>query len=427
MRDPDQASVPEPDSSAHKPLTIVIGADTFSPDVNGAARFAERLASGLAARGHDVHVVAPAASRKHGTWTETYEGQDITAHRLRSYRWYPHDWLRWAVPWRIKQNSARILDEVKPDVVHFQSHIVTGRGLSVEAEKRGIRIIGTNHFMPENMLEFTGIPKPMQEWAIGLAWRAARRSFVRAEAVTSPTKKAAEFLEKYTGLTGVHAISCGIDADNYTPDFEPRTANRIVFVGRVTGEKQIDVLLRAMTLLPADLDAQLEIVGGGDQKKNLEHLAETLGIADRVTFTGYVTDDELRQAYTRATVLAMPSIAELQSIVTMEAMASGLPIVAANAMALPHLVHDGENGYLFTPGDAADLADRLERVLRAPAEQLNAMKSASLKIVAAHDIKRTLSTFESLYRGEPVADPVMDAGSPVPTAEKRPGGGSSAG
>ena len=54
---------------------------------------------------------------------------------------------------------------------------------------------------------------------------------------------------------------------------------------------------------------------------------------------------------TRGTVFAMPSIAELQSIATMEAMASGLPVVAANAMALPHLVHDGENGYLFEPGD----------------------------------------------------------------------------
>lgn len=65
--------------------------------------------------------------------------------------------------------------------------------------------------------------------------------------------------------------------------------------------------------------------------------------------TGYVDESYLRNALTRATVFAMPSIAELQSISTMEAMASGLPIVAADAMALPHLVHDGENGYLFEP------------------------------------------------------------------------------
>lgn len=391
-----------------RPLRVVIGADTFSPDVNGAAKFAERLASGLAERGHDVHVVAPAASRAHGTWVEEYDEQKITVHRLFSLRWYPHDWLRFAMPWTINRNSARILDEVRPDVVHFQSHIIVGRGLSIEAKKRGIRIVGTNHFMPENMLKFTGIPKPLQEWSIGLAWKAAKRTFGRASAVTTPTQKAAEFLEKYTGLTGVLAISCGIDAHNYRPSFEPRAGNRILFVGRVTGEKQIDVLIKAVDLLPDDLQTMLEIVGGGDQKRNLEHLVETMGLADRVTFTGYVTDDELRSAYTRATVLGMPSIAELQSIVTMEAMASGLPIVAANAMALPHLVHEGENGFLFTPGDEQEMADKLERILRMPQVELDAFKRESLRLIKAHDIQRTLTTFEKLYRGEPVSGTLTD-------------------
>ena len=89
-----------------------------------------------------------------------------------------------------------------------------------------------------------------------------------------------------------------------------------------------------------------------------------------------MTDEELRQAYTRATVFAMPSIAELQSIATMEAMASGLPVVAANAMALPHLVHDGENGYLFEPGDAQDLADKLSASSTMPQEELDVLKNA---------------------------------------------------
>ena len=410
MSDTPGATTPGGTDSAEteQPLRILIGADTFAPDVNGAARFAERLAAGLVERGHDVHIVAPAASRKHGTWKEVHEGQEVTAHRLNSWRWYPHDWLRFALPWRIKPNSARILEEVRPDVVHFQSHIVVGRGLSIEAAKRGIRIIGTNHFMPENMLEFTLLPKAWQEWAVGLAWKAAGRTFGRAEAVTTPTRKAAQFLEKHTGLTEVHAISCGIDAHKYSPSWEPRTENRILFVGRITGEKQIDVLLRALTLLPAELDAKVEIVGGGDQKRNLEHLAAELGIAERVTFTGYVTDEELRDAYHRASVLAMPSIAELQSIVTMEAMASALPIVAANAMALPHLVHDGENGYLFAPSDPEDLAAKLRTVLEATPERYRAMKEASIRLIAAHDIQRTISTFESLYRGKPVTDPVMD-------------------
>ncbi|MGV8884943.1 MAG: glycosyltransferase [Microbacteriaceae bacterium] len=385
-------------------MRILIGADTFVPEINGAAIFAARLAAGLVQRGHDVHIVAPAASRKHGTWTEVIEGQSMTVHRLYSWRWYPHPWLRFAIPWRIEQNSARILDEVKPDVVHFQSHIITGRGLSNQAQKRGIRIIGTNHFMPENMLDHTLFPQAIRPWAIDKAWKAAARSFGRAEAVTTPTRKAAEFLEKATHLSGVIAISCGIDMSNYTPNFAPRTDNLIVFVGRITGEKQLDKLVRAFALLDPSLKAKLELVGGGDQERDLRQLANSLGVADRVKITGYVEVDYLRAALTRATVFAMPSIAELQSIATMEAMASGLPVVAANAMALPHLVHDGDNGYLFEPGNVTDLAERLTEVLTLPEDDLQKLKRSSMKIVEAHDIQRTLDTFEQLYRGEHVGE-----------------------
>jgi len=410
LSDPvNSAASAEPTPAAQKPLKIVIGADTFFPEINGASIFAARLAAGLVERGHDVHVVAPAANRKHGTWTEVLEGQPMTVHRLRSWRWYPHPWLRFALPWRIEQNSARILDEVKPDVVHFQSHIITGRGLSHQAQLRGIRIIGTNHFMPENLLEHTLLPHFMRPWASGLAWQAAARSFVRAEAVTSPTRKAAEFLEKNTNLDHVIAISCGINARDYTPNFEPRTENLILFVGRITGEKQLDKLMRAFAKLDPSLNAKLELVGGGDQENHLKQLATQLGVRDRVTITGYVEVEYLRNALTRATVFAMPSIAELQSIATMEAMASGLPIVAANAMALPHLVHDGDNGFLFEPGNVDDLADRLTEVLLMPEDELQALKRESLSIVEAHDIQRTLDTFERLYRGETgVADSVVE-------------------
>jgi len=417
---PHPSASPDAAPTPGKPLRILIGADTFAPDVNGAARFAERLAAGMIERGHKVFIMAPASSRKHSTSMEEHGGARMRVYRIGSYRWPMHDWLRFMLPWTIKRNSARVIDAVKPDVVHFQSHIIVGRGLSLEAVKRGIRVIGTNHFMPENLLDFAPIPPFLHTWSIGLAWKAAARSFGRAEAVTTPTRKAAEFLEKNTGLHHVHAISCGIDARNYTPSFGPRSENRVVFVGRVTGEKQIDVLVRAVALLPKELDTKLEIVGDGDQKKNLEALAEQLGIRDRVTFTGYVTDEQLRDAYTRATLLGMPSIAELQSIVTMEAMASALPVVAANAMALPHLVHDGENGFLFEPGDAQQMADRIEQILRMPEPELTRMKRESLRFIAAHDIQRTLSTFESLYRGEPVSDPLTEPLPEVPDTAETP-------
>lgn len=388
-------------------MKILIGADTFLPDINGAAIFAARLAAGLVRRGHDVHVVAPAADRKHGTWQEVIDGETITAHRLYSWRWYPHPWLRFALPWRIEQNTARVLDAVKPDVVHFQSHIITGRGLSKGAAERGIRLIGTNHFMPENLLEHSQLPRFVHKYAIRQAWAAAHRAFVRAEAVTSPTRKAADFLEQSVNIHPVLAISCGIKADDYTPSFEPRTDNLIVFVGRITGEKQLDKLTRAFARLDPALKAKLVLVGHGEEEGRLRALANQLGVGGRVTITGYVSDAELRRILTQATVFAMPSIAELQSIATMEAMASGLPIVAANAMALPHLVHHKKNGFLFEPGDIDELARRLTDILTMEQSRLDEFKRESLRIVEAHDIDRTLDIFEALYRGERVADDMI--------------------
>ncbi|HEV7957304.1 MAG: glucosyl transferase [Microbacteriaceae bacterium] len=396
------------ESERPRPLRILIGADTFPPDVNGAANFASRLAAGLVARGHEVHVVAPAPTARHGTFLEEHDGQRFTAHRLFSLRWYPHDWLRFALPWRTQRNAARILDAVRPDVVHLQSHLLIGRGLARQAAKRGIRIIATNHFMPENIIEHTLLPRVLRAPAIRLAWEDAAKTFALAESVTTPTRKAASFLEAAIDLPGVHAISCGIDAANYSPNFSPRTENRILFVGRVTGEKSIDVLLKAVSILDRKLHVRLEIVGGGDLLAHLQQLAVQLGVSSRVTFTGYVSEEELHAAYRRATVFAMPSTAELQSIATLEAMASALPVVAADAMALPHLVHDGENGYLFEPGNVVDLADKLTAVLTASPEHLDRLKRASLAFTAPHDIERTLTTFESLYRGEKVTDPVTE-------------------
>jgi glycosyltransferase involved in cell wall biosynthesis len=397
----------ETSKAASKPLRILIGADTFPPEINGSAIFSARLAAGLVKRGHEVHILAPSSTGRPGTGFEEIEGEQMMVHRLRSLRWYPHPWLRFAIPWRIEQNSARVLDLVKPDVVHFQSHIIVGRGVSKGAVERGIRLIGTNHFMPENLLDHAKLPRFVHNYAVRQAWAAAHRSFVRAEAVTSPTRKAADFLEQAINIHPVLAISCGINMADYTPNFEPRTENRILFVGRITGEKQLDVLIRAFAKLDPSLNATLELVGGGEEEGHLRALAAQLGVKDRVNITGYATTEYLRSALTRATVFAMPSIAELQSIATMEAMASGLPIVAANAMALPHLVHHGENGYLFEPGNVSKLAARLTKVLTMPQDQLDALKRESMHIVEAHDINRTLDTFEALYRGEKVHDMIV--------------------
>jgi glycosyltransferase involved in cell wall biosynthesis/ElaB/YqjD/DUF883 family membrane-anchored ribosome-binding protein len=227
--------------------------------------------------------------------------------------------------------------------------------------------------------------------------------------ITTPTRRAADLLEAAAGLSGVLAISCGIDASafaNTTP-----TSNkvpRILFLGRLDYEKHIHNLLKAVAMLPKSLNVQVEIVGDGGERKNLESLAHELGISKNVQFLGHITEQELPKAYERATLFAMPSIAELQSIATMEAMASGRPVVAADAMALPHLVHDGDNGYLFQPDDVVEFSQKLKAVLTASQDELDRLSENSLHLIQAHDIERTLTIFESLYRGDNDGDRTSD-------------------
>ena len=382
-----------PTSRNSTPLRLVIGADTFPPDVNGAARFAHRLAVGLASRGHEVHVVAPSPTGP--AHRETRDG--ITVHRLRAYRTWVHPTFRACLPWQTASAAARLIEVISPDVVHVQSHFPVCRGLIRAATRAGVPVVATNHFMPENLFAYAKIPVRLQQRAARWAWRDLVRVFRSVDTVTAPTPRAVKLLHDH-GLTHrAIPISCGIDLERYAvaPPVTPRATRTVLFVGRLDQEKRVDELLRALALLPSWVRA--EIVGDGACRQEWQSLAEWLGVADRVTFHGYVDDDALLDAYARCDVFCMPGIAELQSLVTMEAMAAGKPVVAADAMALPHLVHPGENGYLFPPGDVAALASALIDVLSSP-ETAARMGAASRRIVAAHDVANTLDAFEEVYR-----------------------------
>jgi glycosyltransferase involved in cell wall biosynthesis len=150
-------------------------------------------------------------------------------------------------------------------------------------------------------------------------------------------------------------------------------------------------------------------------------LADRLGIADRVDFRGHVSDDELVAAYRRATVFCMPGVAELQSIATMEAMAAGRPVVAADAVALPHLVRPGRNGWLYPPGDSYALANRLADVFEPGRAAI--MGEASRELIASHDLRYSIDVFETLYRVAtgPESPPALSLPRvPVPAVAVRP-------
>ncbi|WP_257155975.1 glycosyltransferase [Streptomyces sp. Ru87] len=374
---------------------MVIGADTYPPDVNGAANFAHRLADGLARRGHDVHVIAPHP----GAGPERVTAGGVTVHRLRSHRTPFHPTFRVCLPPQIRGSAARLLDRIAPDAVHVQSHFAVGRTLVGAARRRGVPVVATNHFMPENLIGYAPLPDRFAAAACKPAWRDLVRVFRHAQVVTAPTPRAARLLPEHgLGRTPL-AVSCGLDLARFAQPAAERTDERlrVLFVGRLDAEKNVQDILRALPRLPAGLPVTAEIVGDGSRRGELEDLARALGVADRVTFHGLVADQEVLDAYARCDVFCMPGTAELQSLVTMEAMAAGKPVVAADAMALPHLVHPGRNGLLYPPGDIPALAAALASVL-GDAGMRTRMGQAARGIVARHDIGHTLDTFETLYR-----------------------------
>lgn len=395
-----------PDTS--KPLTILIAADTYPPHVNGAAQFGYRLAKGMTARGHNVHVLA-CRQDKGKSYTEFRD--EATVHRLRSHGVFTHEYFRICFPWEIKKEISLLFDKVQPDVVHIQSHYMIGEHVLYEAVKRGIRIVATNHFMPENLNPFLPFPQWFKDIVGRISWKDMGKVMGQADVVTTPTPLAAKAMHQHAFLRKVLPLSNGIDSAAYElqpgESIEPNSYPTVLFAGRLAEEKHVDVLIDAVAKTPRDLNVHLEIVGGGEVRPALEAQVARLGLGDRVKFLGLASDEDLREAYIRADIFCMPGTAELQSLVTLEAMSASTPVLLANAMALPHLVRDGENGYLFTPNDSGELAAKITKLLQLPEDQLKAMGKLSREMVEPHSINGTLQTFEDLYRGASYEDMVV--------------------
>jgi 1,2-diacylglycerol 3-alpha-glucosyltransferase len=383
-------------------MRILIVGTTYSPALNGQAIFTANLAEGLAKRGHDVLMVFP-SDKGHAYRTQR---RDV---RLEAVRSYSLGLLHADAYYSLFSSRAvrRIFDSFQPQIVHIQDHYPLSGEVLQEARRRGIKVVGTNHFMPENLAPYVpGLSKikPLYHW---IMWHWMLGLYNKVDATTAQSRTAAALIRKQ-GLRGfLFHISCGIDLTYFHP--EPATDRRacrmrydldpqrtvFLFVGRIDREKRLDVVLRAMHLLRRD-DVQLAIAGHGAALAELQALAEGLKLGDRVQFTGYIPNDDLLAILNSADIFVMPSEAELLSLATLEAMACGRPVLLANAVALPELAADGENGYLFKPGDPADMARCMELLAGHP-ERWPAMGAASLERVRFHSLENTISLFEFLY------------------------------
>ncbi|GAB3187855.1 glycosyltransferase [Nesterenkonia suensis] len=387
-------------------LRILIAADTYPPDINGAAVFCHRLARHMTSLGHEVHV---AAARNDSGPDTVQEADEATIHRFRSFRAPTHEYYRLCLPWLVEPAMDRLVEQIRPDVVHVQCHYMIGKAAIEAAERRRIRTIATNHFMPENLDPFLPFPGWFCRIVAENSWRDMGRLMGKASVVTTPTPLAAQTMRERGGFDHVLPLSNGIDVDHYQPRrgeeiLRPQRPT-VLFVGRLAVEKNVDLLIDAVARTDPALDIGLEIIGDGEQRDVLADRIGQHGLQERVRMRGHVDDEQLRRAYLEADVFCQPGTAELQSLVSLEAMSAGRPVVLADALALPHLVEPGVNGHLFTPGDADDLAATLEDVFTRSESERAAMGRRSREIASRHSIAKTMDAFEQLYRGADWVDP----------------------
>lgn len=382
-------------------MKILIASDLHYPTINGVATFARNLARGLADHGHEVLVIAPSQS---GKKCKEVDGNHVIIRTASiPFPFYQN--------YKISLNPSRevkkIIDDFDPDVIHIQMLMWIGQAAMKYGNKYGIPIVSTNHAMPENLMDNLRLLAPVSRPINYILKAYGARFHSKADFITMPTQSAIEMFNVGKMFAKMEAVSNGIDLSRFTvgqanPDIYERfnipTDQPIVsYVGRLDAEKHLPVLMRAFARVQSVMpNTHLVIVGDGTERVALKNLAHDMGITENVTLTGRVSDEDLVELHKVGTVFCMPSPAELQSIATLEAMASGQPVVAVDAGALRELCQHERNGYLTPQDDDEMIANGLIAILEDESLRTE-MSEQSLAIAQTHDLQTTLKRFEEIY------------------------------
>lgn len=227
----------------------------------------------------------------------------------------------------------------------------------------------------------------------------------RADGVTSVNRPILTHLRTVQKMSAPTAVvPNGIDVDFWSAA-RPQAPGRqtIVAVGRFERVKGFDVLIDAFAQLRRTTNAELLLVGDGRERASLERRVAEAGLADAVSFAGLLDAPDVRKAFQRATVHALPSRSEGHPLVVLEAMAAGLPVVATRVGGVPDLVTE-ETGTLVDPEDASALAGALRRYLADPARAARA-GAAGRRSVRSYSVDAMVEAYERLYAQAMVSGP----------------------
>ncbi|HKC04373.1 MAG TPA: glycosyltransferase [Patescibacteria group bacterium] len=383
-------------------MRILIATDYYLPHVGGIPSHIHTIAKQFLKMGNEVCIIAPSKGFK----DEVQSNANFSLFGIASVPSIVFSDMRFVPPFRSRK-IAKIIKKFNPDVIHIHFSLGIGVAASRFAQKNHIPSVGTNHFMLENFFDNLPHPLMLKKTFENLIWKLAVRHLKNADIVTTPTKTAANYLSQKFIHNQITPLSNGVNFTKYNTrkikndvlkEYRIPKGNKVLlFVGRLVKEKRIDILINSLSKIIEDMPATLIIVGRGNKIVNYKGLARELGVEKNIIFADYLSDSNLLDLYKSSDVFVMPSIAELQSIATLEAMASGLPVVAANAGALPEIVINGRNGYLFKADSTTSLTKNILKIF-SNKKLINSMSRESIAIAKEHDIAGVAFKFENIYQ-----------------------------
>ena len=376
-------------------MKILIVSESYWPNLDGGAIAQRMLAHGLSKDGHDIEVWAP------GKYYHSYQEKDgkILVYRERSFvvpqnkRYRFSLWPFW--------HGISIVRKVRPNIIHIHAPSEIGLAAIIAAKIYKIPIVITNHVMPENLIS-TKIPKIIYKIIDIIIWKYISWFHNCADYITAPSSIALDYLINHDIKKPKEVISNGIDLDFYRPSFYKERSSlqilQLLYVGRLDQEKNIDTLIKAVSIISKNIKVEFVIIGEGTQDRHLKSLCDKLLLTNIVIFRGRLSNEEKLKAYQQCDIFLIASPSELQSLATMEAMACAKPIIAANAGALPNLVSNDINGYLINTYDFEAFAQKCIELLKND-EKRQRFGQESINIIKnGHAFESSLKKYEAAYR-----------------------------
>jgi len=330
--------------------------ETWLPTRDGVVTSLLLFKKQLEKRGHNIYIFAPGKENRRENNIIYYEMK--TWKKYADYKFFPTTNTLFTA----FKRTRKIINEIGANIIH--SHSPGFIGINAITASKYAPLAFTFHTFIDESVYFAFKNENLQEIAKKAIRKWLKFYFSKCSCVIAPSQYVASRLKDLTDKE-IKILPTGIEIERFRKGNGKRIKEKfgnkkiILHVGRIVKEKNVHLLIESAPYILKKVDAIFIIVGKGPAKNELEELVRKKGLENHFIFTGFVKDEELPDYYKAGDVFAFPSTYETQGIVALEAMASGMPVVAAKAKAIPEFVKDGENGYLFKPNDAKELAEKI--------------------------------------------------------------------